>query len=57
MNKSKSLAYSSSKFEQLVERYISKPFRARGPMQSDEFVGVQRMEGAKESSKKLLKTI
>ena len=54
MNKSKSLAYSSSKFEQLVEKYISKPFRSRGPMQSDEFVGVQRMEGAKESSRKIV---
>jgi len=54
MNKSKSLAYSSSKFEQLVEKYVRKPFSSRGPMQADEFIGVQRMEGAKESSRKIV---
>ena len=52
--KSKDLAYSSSNIEQFVEKFISKPFRSRGPMQADEFAGVQRMEGAKESSRKIV---
>jgi len=51
--KSKDLAYSSSKFEQLVEKYISKPFRARGPWEAQQFRAIQKMEGSKDAGKKI----
>ena len=51
--KSKDLAYSSSRIEQLVEKYVSKPFRSRGPFEANQFKAIQRMEGAKESAKKI----
>ena len=53
MQKSKDLAYSNSAIEQFVEKWISKPFRARGQFQKDQFGAIQRMEGAKESGKKI----
>jgi len=51
--KSKDLAYSNSAFEQFVEKWISKPFRARGGFEAQQFRAIQRMEGAKESGKKI----
>ena len=53
MQKSKDLAYSNSAIEQFVEKWISKPFRARGQFQKDQFGAIQRMEGARESGKKI----
>jgi len=51
--KSKDLAYSSSKFEQFVEKYISKPFRARGPWEANQFRAIQKLEGSKDAGKKI----
>ena len=53
MKKSKDLAYSNSAFEQFVEKWISKPLRARGGFEKEQFGAIQRMEGAKESGKKI----
>ena len=53
MKKSKDLAYSSSKFEQFVEKFISKPFRARGPFEAQQFKAIQKMEGSKDAGRKI----
>ena len=51
--KSKDLAYSNKKIEQLVDKYISQPFRSRGSFEANQFKGIQRMEGFKESARKI----
>ena len=53
MKKSKDLAYSNSKVEQFVEKWISKPFRARGPFEAEQFKAIQKMEGAKDAGRKI----
>ena len=53
MKKSKDLAYSNSKIEQFVEKWISKPFRARGPFEAEQFKAIQKMEGAKDAGRKI----
>ena len=44
MKKSKIMPYSDSKFEQFVEKWISKPFRARGQFEAEQFKAIQKME-------------
>ena len=51
--KSKDLAYSNSKVEQLVEKYISKPLRARGGFEAQQFRAIQKMEGSKDAGRKI----
>jgi len=51
--KSKDLAYSGTKFEQFVEKYISKPFRARGGFEAQQFRAIQKLEGAKDAGRKI----
>ena len=53
MKKSKDLAYSNSAVEQFVEKWISKPFRARGPFEAEQFKAIQKMEGAKDAGRKI----
>ena len=51
--KSKIMAYSGNKFEQFVEKYISKPLRARGQWEANQFRAIQKMEGSKDAGKKI----
>jgi hypothetical protein len=51
LKKSKVLEYSANKWERAVDKWFSKPFRARGPFETQQFKAIQRMEGAKESGK------
>ena len=51
LKKGKVLEYSANKWERAVDKFISKPFRARGPFEAQQFKAIQRMEGAKESGK------
>ena len=51
LKKSKLLEYSANKWERAIDKFISKPFRARGPFEAQQFKAIQRMEGAKESGK------
>ena len=55
LKKSRMLEYSNKLFERRVDKYLSRPFRARGQFQADQFKGIQRMEGAKESGQLIAK--
>jgi len=46
----KDLAYSNSEIDQLVDKYIGAPFRARGGKSSELYEGLQRVEGQITSS-------
>ena len=49
LKKSKLLEYSNKKFDRAVDKFFGRPFRARGPFEAQQFKGIQKMEGAKES--------
>ena len=55
LKKSRMLEYSNKAFERRVDKFISRPLRARGPFQADQFKAIQRMEGAKESGQLIAK--
>jgi len=46
----KDLAYSNSQVEQLVDKYIGEPFRARGKKSAELFEGLKKVEGKIASS-------
>ena len=47
------LAYSSERTHRLVDRFLAKPLRSRGPFPEDQFQAMQRLHG-KEASSRLL---
>ena len=53
LKKSRALEYSNKAFERRVDKFLSRPFRARGPFEAEQFKAIQRMEGAKESAQVL----
>jgi len=55
LKKSRMLEYSNKAFERRVDKFISRPLRARGQFQADQFKAIQRMEGAKESGQLIAK--
>ena len=52
-NQDANLAYSSERVHRLVDRYLAKPLRSRGPFPEDQFQAMQRLHG-KEASSRLL---
>jgi|6_EtaG_2_1085325.scaffolds.fasta_scaffold03132_3 hypothetical protein len=52
-NQDANLAYSSERVHRLVDRFLAKPLRSRGPFPEDQFQAMQRLHG-KESSSRLL---
>jgi hypothetical protein len=49
------LEYSNKAFDRRIDKVLSRPFRARGPFEAEQFKAIQRMEGAKESAQVLTK--
>ena len=52
-NQDANLAYSSERVHRLVDRFLAKPLRSRGPFPEDQFQAMQRLHG-KEASSRLL---
>jgi len=55
LKKSRLLEYSNKAFERTIDKLISRPLRARGKFEAEQFKGIQRMEGAKESGQIIIR--